>query len=291
MTTTISCNEKNLLFTRYLYVKLEVKHSLLIAILNKKAEEALFWLYELYYSGFQDEIPEYLEKIFDEFFSLMNPRYTKLIKRLVHIEEGADILFGSIVISLCILPYQVNGFVESYFNVKCKQPITPPSNKRPLFIRLNPSDIEQYQTCPAMDPPRLYLKEACKYTIHKETNSLFDLPNFDFRDIYRDMDKWIYYACLSPVWEKRVIDATGIIDHNKKTVTFENDDAHDDFWDMWNLETDEQLVSVTEKSTGTNKEPQWTITQFCKKYGAEQITRKLKLNPLVTALSNTLVPS
>ena len=37
----------NLVFTRYLYLKDEVKLSLLVSILNK-SDDAIFWAYELY---------------------------------------------------------------------------------------------------------------------------------------------------------------------------------------------------------------------------------------------------
>ncbi len=37
-------------FTRYMYEKSEVEIALIIAILNK-TDDALFWAYELYYSG------------------------------------------------------------------------------------------------------------------------------------------------------------------------------------------------------------------------------------------------
>ena len=43
-------------FTRYLYEKDEVKLALILSILNKKEERAEFWAYELYYSGFEQEI-------------------------------------------------------------------------------------------------------------------------------------------------------------------------------------------------------------------------------------------
>ena len=46
-----------LIFTRYLYVKDEVRISLLVSIL-KKSDDALFWAYELYYSGFKNELFE-----------------------------------------------------------------------------------------------------------------------------------------------------------------------------------------------------------------------------------------
>jgi hypothetical protein len=38
----------NLVLTRYLYIKDEVKLALLISILNK-SDDAIFWAYELYY--------------------------------------------------------------------------------------------------------------------------------------------------------------------------------------------------------------------------------------------------
>ena len=50
-------------FTRYLYPKIYVKISLLISLLNHNYDESLFWTYELYYSGFEDEIFDYIFKI------------------------------------------------------------------------------------------------------------------------------------------------------------------------------------------------------------------------------------
>ena len=45
----------DLVFTRYLYVKDEVRISLLVSILNK-SDDAIFWAYELFYSGFKTEL-------------------------------------------------------------------------------------------------------------------------------------------------------------------------------------------------------------------------------------------
>ena len=45
-----------LAFTRYLYQMLEVKQSLFLALIDHNPEEALYWLYEQYYSGFEKEI-------------------------------------------------------------------------------------------------------------------------------------------------------------------------------------------------------------------------------------------
>lgn len=64
------CNQ--LILTRYLYAKNEVELALLVAILNKKVSSALFWAYELYYSGFINELKQLLFKIYIDFFVTQN---------------------------------------------------------------------------------------------------------------------------------------------------------------------------------------------------------------------------
>ena len=44
-----------MIYTRCLYDKKAVEFSLLIALLDRNREEALFWTYELYHSGFKEE--------------------------------------------------------------------------------------------------------------------------------------------------------------------------------------------------------------------------------------------
>ena len=69
-------------FTRYLYEKDEVKLSLLLCILNKK-EEAIFWAYELYYSGFKTELVNLFWTMYYDFYYTSNPSFEKyLLKKL-----------------------------------------------------------------------------------------------------------------------------------------------------------------------------------------------------------------
>jgi hypothetical protein len=63
-----------IVFTRYLYIKEEVVLALLLALLEKKSQdECLLWTYELYYSGFQEEIFQIILKIYYDFFATLNP--------------------------------------------------------------------------------------------------------------------------------------------------------------------------------------------------------------------------
>lgn len=75
MSTLASLNIKSeIVFTRYLYLKDEVKLSLLVALLNKK-DSALYWAYELYYSGFEEELFQHLWKIYYDFYYTLNPSF------------------------------------------------------------------------------------------------------------------------------------------------------------------------------------------------------------------------
>lgn len=67
-------NSNEFQFTRYLYEKDEVKLSLITSILNKK-EEAVFWAYELYYSGFVYDLVELLLNIYYDFYASLNPSF------------------------------------------------------------------------------------------------------------------------------------------------------------------------------------------------------------------------
>ena len=64
-----------ILFTRYLYIKDEVEFALLYVILNKNLEKALFWAFELYFSGYEDELLNYIWCIYYDFYASTNPTF------------------------------------------------------------------------------------------------------------------------------------------------------------------------------------------------------------------------
>ena len=57
--------------TRYLYEKEEVEYSLVISLLKKK-ESALFWAFELYHSGFKEELKQIIWKIYYFYYAALN---------------------------------------------------------------------------------------------------------------------------------------------------------------------------------------------------------------------------
>jgi hypothetical protein len=82
MNDNIVTTGDNFVFTRYLYEKDEVKLTLLISLLNK-TEDAIFWAYELYYSGFISELIDHLWKIYYDFYATLNPKFEKYLATLL----------------------------------------------------------------------------------------------------------------------------------------------------------------------------------------------------------------
>jgi hypothetical protein len=68
----------DLVFTRYLYLKDEVRIALLVSLLNK-SDDSLFWAFELYYSGFINELFILIGTIYYDFFYTLNPSFEQFI--------------------------------------------------------------------------------------------------------------------------------------------------------------------------------------------------------------------
>lgn len=103
-----------LYFTRYLYVKEEVKLSLVLCILNKK-DEAIFWAYELYYSGFKTELIHLFWSIYYDFYYTLNPSFEKyLLKKLINnlnFDTNCENLLAMIVNNFMIRPHTMDIFM------------------------------------------------------------------------------------------------------------------------------------------------------------------------------------
>jgi len=92
-------------FTRYLYIKEEVRCALLCAILSRRKDEALFWAAELYCSGYEEETLELLWEIYYDFYAALNPSFeTYLIRKCSDLSLSKHSLIVSIVINICLKP-------------------------------------------------------------------------------------------------------------------------------------------------------------------------------------------
>jgi hypothetical protein len=108
---TLKLPGDNLVFTRYLYIKDEVKTALLISILNK-SDDAIFWAYELYYSGYKNELYAFIWQIYYDFFATLNPSFAVYLSKKLNQEDLIeDRLISSIIQNLLIRSFNTDVFI------------------------------------------------------------------------------------------------------------------------------------------------------------------------------------
>jgi len=251
-----------LIFTRYLYPRTNVQESLLLSLLDSNRNEALFWAYEYYFSGFEQETWAYLLLIYENFYKTTNP---DLAIKLFAITEKSDLLVGTIVSTLCTRNYQIVHFVSTYFSRKIP-PIVHTSTKLKFIVLFKEEELKSYRTIlPDENLPRLYLSSVCKYAIRNNTRIIFDTPYSDIKTELFYM--WVYYASRSPVWLDRIEEFDGKVNHEKEQIEFPNSELMDAFYNLWGLEPDEQSKTTIEKCIGTSSlEQQLSIDDFCDYY-------------------------
>ena len=261
-------------FTRYLYPKSFVKQSLMLALLEHNYDETMYWTYELYFSGFEDETYDFVFKLYQDIYRFDNPTLLKFMDttRSDWYKNSLQYwLIGSIVATLCYCNYRLNHFVENYFKVHCLTVDVAP--KKLVIIRLGEQDIREYKIDRHVDPPRKYLGMVCKYPIRTNLNRLFmaDIPDLEKKWYYN----WEFYAGMSPLWQERFEDFNAHINLKEEKVVFEDDDWKEAFYERWNLEPDEQPKNVQHMILGNKEEKQLTLKEFCQKYGCPLVTKTI----------------
>jgi hypothetical protein len=250
-----------LVFTRYLYPKMDVKQSLLIALLERQSKEALFWAYELYYSGDEEDTFAYLKNIYESYYKSENP---DIEPKLFAKGTQDDCLIGSIVLTMCSRKYQICDFLRVYKAYDCS-PIVHPPSKMKFIIAFKEADLKEYLTVlPEHEKTRFYLGRVCLYSIRRQYNTLFETRCDDYTTplCYH----WLYFASKSSIWLDRIEDFGGVQNHETMEIDFPNDDLLDAFYDNWGLVPDEQSKELHDKLIG-NCETQLSMDDFCEKYG------------------------
>ena len=265
-----------LVLTRYLYPKIYVKQSLMLALLDHQYDESLYWAYELYFSGFEDEMYDFVFQLYNEIYRFDNPTLIKFMEstRSVWITNTLQYwLIGSIIATLSRCDYRMDNFVKNYFKVNCVHIEKP--KKRTFIIRMCELDIYEYKTNRPISQCYKYLSLVCRYSIRTNINQLF---MGDFRDLETKWHQnWIFYACLSPIWQERLDDFDGRVNIEKKAVEFDNEKSEEAFYDRWNLDTDEQSVIIKQSILGDKRVPQITMKEFCEMYGCPLVTKSIKM--------------
>jgi hypothetical protein len=276
--------QPSLAFTRYLYQMVEVKQSLFLALLDHKPDEALYWTYELYYSGFKPELYNYILMVYITIYKKLNPSLQSYIdtKHQQWLDgNAADTDIGSIVYTMALRSYCLVDFMRTYLgaNISSRN-IDEPSAVR-FIVNLTPDQITPYADVDSSNIRRnKVLEHAVKHPVRKDCHKLFNtLTHQDFVETFRH--KWLYYASFSPIWDNRISQHNGHIDYDAETVTFADDHDEDAFRNLWDYEPDEVIQTVFTRCCGTGKETQLSVKDFCEKYNYTIVSRIIK-RPLKT---------
>ena len=140
-----------MILTRYLYNKEHVEYSLFLALLNRDREQAKFWIYELYHSGFKQECFALVWKLYYQLYSGFFVNLEELLKHqtLEWMEDNSrDWTIGTIVENMarrepCIELYMI-----------CEQIQTSPSGLGEYVAKI----LDQ-----TTDPQSAFLEFTHKY--------------------------------------------------------------------------------------------------------------------------------
>ena len=245
---------KDLVLTRYLYIYDEVLTSLAAAIIEKDREQAMFWTYELYYSGYQLEVAEYLLAVYNEFMRAYNPKFAKFIESMVERQAEGPHIVGSMVRNM-VDASRFAKPVQDFLKPSSKS--LPPQYKETKFtVLLNEKDVEKYKTVEANSedlPARKILPKVCLYATRKDLNQLFNCRHKDLepKEVVELMRyNWPYYAAKSPVWKQRIQHHNGIIDEEDECIFWDPDldiEKEEAFYLLYGYDLDEQSLAVQSK--------------------------------------------
>lgn len=261
-----------IILTRFLYIKEDVLCSLLFSILDKDKEQSLFWAYELYYSGFEAEVNEYLFCIFRQCFSTLNPH---LVKNFTKWSKNPNnpCYVGHMILNLCspVSKYEVIHFLNS--TLPELDHVKP--HAKYLVILFPEEKLKKYNN-ETTTLNRMVLKEKCTYKAKREWGGFMDCChcNFEHNDIFQIQTcYWLYFASFSPLWKQRIVNLKGNIDHENETIVFENDDCLEEFYTYWGYEPDEQSIQI-QQNICPSVEQYFDKKDFIRKYG--NVIRKKK---------------
>jgi uncharacterized membrane protein YfbV (UPF0208 family) len=250
-----------IVLTRYLYIRDDALASLLLSIWEKKRDEALFWAYELYYSGFQEWVANFLYTVYRQNFWSLNPNLNDYMLHWSN-ENKTDITFiGNMVVNMTSLArkFDISHTIFRSMPTEIALTVLP---KKTVVIYLRASQVTMYETIDhTQETNRKILQKVCLYEIRKELTAYMNSlhAHLSCKELFiLQTQYWLYYASFSPVWYTRIVEFGGVIDHEIRNVEFEEDDLQN-FYELYGYEPDEQSTE--------------TLSKICRLENAIQLSR------------------
>jgi len=256
-----------IVLTRYLYNKPDVLRSLRWAIFSQQTEEALFWAYEIYYSGFEEEIMGFLFELGCDYYVNARPQFKETWRQWA-IEwtktKNIDLLPTMIINLAKRQPSLIDSAATRdtfRFIIRGKHSI---SGRKYEAAEMEKEVRRPYKMLPAVSLYSIRIREIMAET--RETHE-----EYIERTHNAYLDKWMYYAWQSPIWRARFEEYGAVLHSTEETVVFPDEDKEEEFMEKWNYEPDEQKIEIHNKH-GIYYEP---VSPYSREEAASIIKQKM----------------
>lgn len=176
-------NPSNVVFTRYLYLLDDARHALVGAILEREKEQALFWAYEIYFSGFYDELVTTLWECYYNFYAVDHSVIEATIsKKQSAVVEDTDreLFVSTFVLTMVFRQHNIDVFLLREIGKRVTFEDETKDSFRQLLVSRDFEMIAQYIS---NNTPT---KKACQ-DLSKEAQSYFQEMNITKTPLLRKL--------------------------------------------------------------------------------------------------------
>jgi hypothetical protein len=304
------------IFTRYLYEYSHVQYSLVWALLERQRDEALFWTYEMYFSGFREETFQWLWDIYQYMYQELSPHIAPILIHMYRSSEEDDSMIGSWVLYLLSCPVSLTRYMREMCNVYLDYSFINENENillPPMFV-ISDTEVDTYRTITNKNSQFhnwQILRNVCRFPLRAEriqheedvgnvtsVSVPTSLPTPQFETIQyvtshgktmrrkrriptvldmTKMNSWMYYASFSPLWKERIQEHNGQICHETQKIWFEDEDDEEAFYSDYDLEPDEQPRSVQETILSPAVYRYISWKSFYEMYGSMSHMRQVRM--------------
>ena len=255
-------NTHPLVLTRYLYDKSRVLEKLIQTVIHQNVSETLFWVYELYFSGFVEDVLHTAFVIYDQYYKKRYPKLKKFLAKKTKELRDAIINVNSMNIGNTTDIHTTIGTI--YYNMTTRIPAMGGQDTdtdtefvgRNIYANISIEKIKPFMTQTPMQheiPARQFLKQVCKYSCMTTGDTI--LPQIEPNMIGMFRDRWEYCASQTPYWQFIFAKYGGRFgvgdgDGGYNRILFDNEEQEEAFYEMYGYEPDEQPISILQGCLG-----------------------------------------
>ena len=275
------------MLTRYLYNLVEVKHSLFLSILRHQEKETLFWICEIFYSGFEEDLEELLINIYETcyFDDKIIKEYLRTFKKKIKSKNQTIRVcsYATVAVTLCYHNFDLKNFLKTYFDKEMIQGIYENKNYKESLVEIKKENLKPFIETKTKHLWQ-FLQKACIYQINKEYTQLFKVDCLGYEDAKNNLcNKWLYLCKDTPLWVERINECGGVCYEETGEISFDDEDKLEAFYKKYGYEPDEQPAKIIENILGNPNTRSKNIEDFCKEFCLEKddVENTIKLNPLL----------